>query len=67
MKKITEMYFPNLGELTVTSIISLLGAGIAQSVYKETIHGLAVIVAAVVGSVTVHLVKYYMNKKWPLK
>ena len=67
MKKLTEMCFPNLGEITVSGFLSLIGAGIAQEVYSETIHGLAVIAAAVLGSIAVHLTKYYMNKNWPLK
>lgn len=67
MKKLTEMYFPNLGELSTFSIISILGSGIAQEIFHETIHGMAVVATAIIAAVCHHLARYYMNKKFPLK
>lgn len=67
IKRIGEIYFPNIKELTTTSFLSLLGAGVTQELFGETIHGIAVILVAIIAAIAAHAVKYYLQKKWPLK
>lgn len=67
MKRLAEMCIPNIGEISVFGVISMIGSVIALQITNELIHIGGVMLAALLGAIVHHLARYYMSKKFPLK
>jgi hypothetical protein len=58
-----EMLIPNIGELGAGGLLSISYA----SLMTEAVHAFFVVLSAVIGGVLLHLARYYMQKRLPLK